>query len=228
SGRPQERNHLGTVLGRSEAAIRLHVVAGHNLIRFRDEAIELLLVPYKVRALHGAGIAVVLEGTGFPSDNIVEVRTQAIVAFLGRVAGPACVVECLLPRLGGGALSRRLLGQGRGNQQHQECGADQSRDCGAEHKCSCRLNERSQRFVPVIPARCLATVWAPGPARPSPCGKVRELLRTAGACAWCPVSKSAAGFQERMPYGLFVPEVACLSPNAKPWPNTAALSASHW
>jgi hypothetical protein len=24
----------------------------------------------------------------------VEVRTQAIVAFLGRVAGPACVVEC--------------------------------------------------------------------------------------------------------------------------------------
>src|SRR5262249_19036418 len=40
-----------------------------------------------------AGIAVVLERTGFPSDDIVEVRTQAIVAFLGRVAGPACIVE---------------------------------------------------------------------------------------------------------------------------------------
>src|SRR5262249_12300946 len=100
SGRLQEHNHLGTVLGRCEPAIRLHVVAGHNLIGFRDEAIQLLLVPYKVRALHGAGIAVVLERTGFPSDNIVEVWTQAIVAFLGRMAGPACVVECFLPRLG--------------------------------------------------------------------------------------------------------------------------------
>src|SRR5262245_34108926 len=160
SQRLQEHNHLGTVLGRCEPAIRLHVIAGHDLIGCRDEAIELLLVPYKVRALHGAGIAVVLEGTGFPSDNIVEVRTQAIVAFLGRVAGPACVVECLLPRLGGGALSRRLFWHGRETQKHQECGADQSRDCGAGHKCSCRLNARSQRFVPVIPARCLATVWA--------------------------------------------------------------------
>jgi hypothetical protein len=42
SGRLQERNHLGTLLGRCEPAIRLHVVAGHNLIGFRDEAIELL------------------------------------------------------------------------------------------------------------------------------------------------------------------------------------------
>src|SRR5437588_13045489 len=37
-------------------------------------------------ALHRAGIAVVLERTGFPSDDIVEVRTQSIVAFLGRVS----------------------------------------------------------------------------------------------------------------------------------------------
>src|ERR1700730_9626635 len=73
SGRLQEHNHLGTVHGRCEPAIRLHVVAGHDLIGFRDEAIELLLVPYKVRALQGAGIAVVLERTGFPSDDIVEV-----------------------------------------------------------------------------------------------------------------------------------------------------------
>src|SRR5262249_60209940 len=56
---------------------------------------------------HAAGIAVVLEGTGFPSDNIVEMRTQAIVAFLGPVAGPASVVECFLLRLGGSAIWRR-------------------------------------------------------------------------------------------------------------------------
>src|SRR5262245_26724244 len=72
----------GAILGRCEPAIRLHVVAGHNLIGFRDEAIELLLVPYKIRALHSAGIAVVRKRTGFPSDDIVEVRAQAIVAFL--------------------------------------------------------------------------------------------------------------------------------------------------
>ena len=65
-----------------------------------------------------------------------------------------------MPRLGVGALTCRLLGHGRETQKRQECGADQSRDCGAGHKCSCRLNARSQRFVPVIPPRCLATVWA--------------------------------------------------------------------
>ena len=81
-GRLQEYNHPGAILGRCEPAIRLHVVAGHNLIGFRDEAIELLLVPYKIRALHSAGIAVVRKRTGFPSDDIVEVRAQATVAFL--------------------------------------------------------------------------------------------------------------------------------------------------
>ena len=82
SGRLQEYNHPGAILGRCEPAIGLHVVAGHNLIGFRDEAIELLLVPYKIRALHSAGIAVVRKRTGFPSDDIVEVRAQATVAFL--------------------------------------------------------------------------------------------------------------------------------------------------
>src|SRR5262249_62423893 len=113
SGALDEHHRPGPAVGGGGPAIRLHVVAGHDLIGFRDEAIELLLVPYKVRALHGAGIAVVLERTGVPSDDIVEVRTQAIVAFLGRVAGPACVVECLLPRLGVGALTHRLLGHAR-------------------------------------------------------------------------------------------------------------------
>src|SRR4029077_15391388 len=77
-----------------------------------------------------------------PSDDIVEVRAQPIVAFLGRVAGPARVVKCQLPRFGVGALTRRLLGDGRETQKHQECGADQSRDCGAGHNCSWRLNAR--------------------------------------------------------------------------------------
>src|SRR2546430_16502167 len=84
----------------------------------------------------------VLERTGFPSDDIGEVRPQAFVPFLGRVAGPACVVEFSLPRLDVGAFTRRLLGHGRETQKNQECGADQSRDCGAGHKCSWRLNAR--------------------------------------------------------------------------------------
>jgi hypothetical protein len=129
SGRLQKYNHPGAVLGRCEPAIRLHVVAGHDLIGFRDEAIEVLLVPYKIRALHGAGIAVVLERTGFPSDNIVEVRTQAIVAFLGRVAGPACVVKCLLPRLGVGRTDTLRLGSVARHAEvvrgHRDCNSDE-------------------------------------------------------------------------------------------------------
>jgi hypothetical protein len=39
-------------------------------------------------ARHGAGIAVVRQRTGFPSDDIVEVRAQPIVAFLYGMAGP--------------------------------------------------------------------------------------------------------------------------------------------
>src|SRR5215475_14308969 len=105
SGRLQEHNHLGTVLGRCEPAIRLHVVAGHDLVGFRDEAIELLLVPYKVRAFHGAGVAVARDRASFPSDDIVEVGAQAIVAFLRRVAGSARVVECQLPRLSVGTFA---------------------------------------------------------------------------------------------------------------------------
>src|SRR5215831_12582687 len=78
----------------------------------------------------------------------MEVRAQAIVAFLNRVAGPARVVECQLPRLGISALTRRLLGHGREPQKHQECGADQSRDCSARHKCSWRLKRASPHGGP--------------------------------------------------------------------------------
>src|SRR5262245_629341 len=118
-----------------------------HLIGFRDEVIKLLLIPYKLRALHGTGIAVVRKRTGFSSNDIVEVWAQAIVAFLRRMAGPTCVVECQLPRLGGsvGAIARRL-GHSRELQKHQERDAHQSRDYGAGHKVSWRLNARSQRF----------------------------------------------------------------------------------
>ncbi len=57
SRRLQESNQLGAVLGRREPAIRLHVVAGNDLIRSRDEAVEFFLVPNEVRALHSTGIA---------------------------------------------------------------------------------------------------------------------------------------------------------------------------
>src|SRR5204862_7548969 len=70
SGRFQEYNYLGAVLGRCEPAIWHHVVARHDLIGFRDEPIELLFVPYKVRALHGTGITLVRQRTGFPSVHI--------------------------------------------------------------------------------------------------------------------------------------------------------------
>src|SRR5262245_17765299 len=159
------------VSAKGHRAIRLHVVTGHDLIGCRDEAIEPLLVPYKVRALHGAGIAVVLKRTGFPSDDIVEVRTQAIVAFLGRVAGPTRVVECQLPRLGVGALTRRFLGHGREPQKHQEYGADQSRDCGAGHRASSRFEravatirssdlERSQSQLLATPILPHVPAWS--------------------------------------------------------------------
>jgi hypothetical protein len=63
------------VLGRREPTIRLHVVARHDLIGFRDEAVELSRVPHEVRALHSAGIVEVWQRAGFPSDDVVEVRT---------------------------------------------------------------------------------------------------------------------------------------------------------
>src|SRR5262249_26531386 len=114
----------------------------------------------KARPLYGDEMAVVLDRTGFPSDDIVEVRTQAIVAFLGRVAGPACVVECSLLRPGVGALTRRLLGHRRETQKHQECGADQSRDCGAGHDVLLAIERASTHGGPFsgLPAERYHTV----------------------------------------------------------------------
>src|SRR5262249_7972714 len=72
------------------------------------------------------------------------------------MAGPACVVECQLPRLGVGALARWLLGHSRELQKHQECDAHQSRDYGAGHKASWRL----------VNASAIASVAASDSAKP--------------------------------------------------------------
>ena len=47
AGRLQERDQLAAILGRCEPAIRLHTIAGQDLIGFRDEAVELLLIHTK-------------------------------------------------------------------------------------------------------------------------------------------------------------------------------------
>jgi hypothetical protein len=49
--RLQERNYSCSVIGGCEAAIRLHVVAGNDLIRVCDEALEFFLVPDEACAL---------------------------------------------------------------------------------------------------------------------------------------------------------------------------------
>ena len=115
AGRLQERDQLAAILGRCEPAIRLHTIAGQDLIGFRDEAVELLLIPHEIRALHGAGIAVVRQRAGFPSDDVVKVRAQAVVAFLHGMTGSACIVEQELAGRDVGA--RRFLGHGRNREQ---------------------------------------------------------------------------------------------------------------
>lgn len=91
----QESDDFCSVVGRCETAIRLHVVAGHDLIGACDEVLELFLVPDEACALHCAGIVVVRQRSGFPSDNLVQVRALSIVAFLDRVAGSTGIVENL-------------------------------------------------------------------------------------------------------------------------------------
>ena len=65
---------------------------------FADEVFEFLLVPNEVCAPHGARIRVVWQRTRFPSYNAAHVRSEPIVALLGRVACSAVVVEHLLAR----------------------------------------------------------------------------------------------------------------------------------
>src|SRR4051812_45041308 len=55
----KEADDLFSFVTRCEATIRLHAVAGYNLIGVCNEAIELLLIPDEACLLHCAGKAVV-------------------------------------------------------------------------------------------------------------------------------------------------------------------------
>jgi transposase, IS30 family len=106
----KERDDLRPVVLGGEAAIGLHVVAGHDLVGVGDEAIELRLVPDEIGFLHRAGIVVVRRGACFSSHDLVQVGAEPVVALPGQMAGAAGVIEGQLPR-------RRLrgcLGQGGG------------------------------------------------------------------------------------------------------------------
>jgi hypothetical protein len=103
--------------------------------------------PYKIRT-----IAVVRKRTGFPSDDIVEVRAEAIVAFPWSYGSPTCVVECQLPRLGVGALPRRPLGHSRELQKNLKSTArptapkfgrsKSKRAASARHRRPCRRDRK--------------------------------------------------------------------------------------
>ena len=48
----KKRDDFGALLGGGEAAIGLHVVAGHHLVGITDEAVERRPVPYQIGAFH--------------------------------------------------------------------------------------------------------------------------------------------------------------------------------
>jgi len=54
-------------------------------------------IPDEVRALHRTGIPIFLQRTGFPADNLVQVRTKPIVPFSSCMTGAAGVVKYQLP-----------------------------------------------------------------------------------------------------------------------------------
>jgi hypothetical protein len=72
--RLQVRNYPSPVFARRESAIRLHIVARDQLVRICDEALELFSVPHEVCTLHRAGVAIIRQCTGLPSNDLVEVR----------------------------------------------------------------------------------------------------------------------------------------------------------
>jgi hypothetical protein len=55
----QKSDQLYSALGRWQTTVGLHGVAGHCLVRVRDEALEVFLIPNEVCAPHSAGIRVV-------------------------------------------------------------------------------------------------------------------------------------------------------------------------
>src|SRR5262245_11926994 len=79
SERLQESDQLYSALRRCQTTVGLHGVAGHYFVGVRDEALEVVLIPNEVCALHGAGIRVVWQRPSLPSDDASHVRAEAIV-----------------------------------------------------------------------------------------------------------------------------------------------------
>jgi hypothetical protein len=67
----KKANDFRAILGRCDAAIGLHVVPGHDLVRIGDKAVERGLVPHEVRALHSARIAIVWQRSGLAAEDLV-------------------------------------------------------------------------------------------------------------------------------------------------------------
>src|SRR5829696_1453863 len=93
----QEGDDLLSIFARREATIRLHAVAGYDLVGVCNEAVELFFIPDEACLLHRAGKAVVRQRPCFPSDNLMQVGAQPIVALFHHVTRSAGVVEGLLP-----------------------------------------------------------------------------------------------------------------------------------
>src|SRR5947208_10438164 len=93
----KEGDDLFSIVARWEAAERLHVVAGYDLIGVCDEAIEFLLIPDEICLLHCAGKRVVRQRSCFPSNNPVQFGAQPICVLSYHVTRSTGIVERLLP-----------------------------------------------------------------------------------------------------------------------------------
>ena len=88
AGRREERDDIGAVLVGFEAGKR-HVVAGDDLLRVGEIAIERFAIPNQVRRLHRRRVGIVRLGPRFAADNAGERRTKNVLAGIERVAGLA-------------------------------------------------------------------------------------------------------------------------------------------
>src|SRR5690606_33762629 len=79
-----------------DAGERLHVVARQGLLRIGDELVERGLVPDQAGLLQRRGVVEAFDAAGFPADDLVQVRSEAVVAFFHRVTRAAGVVELYL------------------------------------------------------------------------------------------------------------------------------------
>src|SRR5262245_27745905 len=117
----QKGNDLGAVRGRRHAAVGLHLVPGHNLVRIGDETIERGPVPHLVGAFQRARIAVIGQRSSFAPNDLVQIGSKAIVAFARGMAGAADVVEGKLAIFSTGSAAASLLSERRlrGDQQER-------------------------------------------------------------------------------------------------------------